>query len=191
MDADRIDLLAHVLTVTRCRRGALAAVLGGLLGLLGLAATEARKKRKKGKSKRKNAGTPSPPPALSPPPPLPRSPEPTCTDRLVNGNETDVDCGGASCPRCVNGKSCTTRNDCVSAFCSGGMCQACSASADCGTDDNGGCICAQPATGGSKVCIHNVPTGEADFDCGNCPAGTSCVLAVTGQLYCVKPCGAA
>ena len=40
----------------------------------------------------------------------------TCTDGLNNGDETDVDCGG-TCGRCVDGKSCATHTDCISANC--------------------------------------------------------------------------
>src|SRR5829696_8873803 len=50
---------------------------------------------------------------------------PTCTDGLTNGSETDVDCGGGTCPRCASGKTCASRNDCLSARCEAGTCQTC------------------------------------------------------------------
>lgn len=42
---------------------------------------------------------------------------PTCTDSVKNGAETDVDCGGASCPTCANGDTCSVDGDCTSTVC--------------------------------------------------------------------------
>ena len=42
---------------------------------------------------------------------------PTCADGVKNGTETGVDCGGASCPRCVAGQGCGKGSDCVSGVC--------------------------------------------------------------------------
>jgi len=36
-----------------------------------------------------------------------------CTDKLKNGDETDVDCGGAVCSGCAVGKKCTAHADCA------------------------------------------------------------------------------
>ena len=56
----------------------------------------------------------------------------TCMDRIKNGNETDIDCGGGTCPVCGFRKACLINSDCVGAcgpmtqgFCSGGVCQGC------------------------------------------------------------------
>lgn len=46
----------------------------------------------------------------------------TCKDGTLDGDETDVDCGGATCPPCANGKKCTARKDCASLVCAGGTC---------------------------------------------------------------------
>ena len=49
---------------------------------------------------------------------------PTCTDRLRNGSETDVDCGGP-CPTCADGQKCGKGDmcgkdsDCLSGKCVG------------------------------------------------------------------------
>lgn len=56
--------------------------------------------------------------ALSPAPDLG---PPTCTDGLQDGNETDVDCGGA-CPGCADGRRCAQDTDCQSATCVAGVC---------------------------------------------------------------------
>lgn len=37
---------------------------------------------------------------------------PSCNDKAVNGNETDMDCGGSDCPKCSAGNVCVTDNDC-------------------------------------------------------------------------------
>jgi len=42
---------------------------------------------------------------------------PTCMDRIKNGAETDVDCGGPECSRCADGKMCSSDNDCQSGNC--------------------------------------------------------------------------
>lgn len=49
---------------------------------------------------------------------------PSCTDGVVNGDESDVDCGGLfqpehDCPRCKTGQDCTASTDCIGGECSG------------------------------------------------------------------------
>ncbi len=43
---------------------------------------------------------------------------PTCGDGVKNQDETDVDCGGMTCPHCGTGKTCTIPTDCTSVVCS-------------------------------------------------------------------------
>jgi hypothetical protein len=47
---------------------------------------------------------------------------PSCSDGIVNGSESDVDCGGPDCPRCADGRGCAGDNDCVSRVCTGAAC---------------------------------------------------------------------
>ena len=47
---------------------------------------------------------------------------PTCTDGTKNGAETDVDCGGGTCPDCVDGKICSINGDCTGNNCVTGTC---------------------------------------------------------------------
>ncbi len=42
---------------------------------------------------------------------------PTCTDGMQNRDETDVDCGGLYCARCMLGETCADASDCVSGAC--------------------------------------------------------------------------
>lgn len=46
----------------------------------------------------------------------------TCSDKLKNAAETDVDCGGTDCPDCANGKACVDNGDCGSGFCKANKC---------------------------------------------------------------------
>lgn len=46
-----------------------------------------------------------------------------CTDRVKNGNETDVDCGGGTCPTCAAGLKCSMTSDCETAGCDNGTCR--------------------------------------------------------------------
>ena len=49
----------------------------------------------------------------------PDAPKPTCADKIRNGLETDVDCGGGTCPKCIDTKKCLKVTDCLSGVCSG------------------------------------------------------------------------
>lgn len=111
----------------------------------------------------------------------------TCAapDGVRNGSETGVDCGGP-CPRCGNGQGCLGRDDCTGAFCANGLCQACSPG-QCGSDQNGQCVCIVPVGGGAPICI--TAKGQASSTC-TCPPGTRCAF-YPGQNGCFKLCGAA
>jgi len=49
---------------------------------------------------------------------------PSCTDKVLNGTETDVDCGGSCAPmsRCANNLMCMVAGDCQSANCTANKC---------------------------------------------------------------------
>jgi formylglycine-generating enzyme required for sulfatase activity len=65
---------------------------------------------------------------------------PTCNDGKRNGDETDVDCGGKTCPRCTIGKHCTQATDCASASCDNMQC-ACPSNMAIVTKASGGAYC--------------------------------------------------
>ncbi|HEY5946852.1 MAG TPA: hypothetical protein VIV40_15220 [Kofleriaceae bacterium] len=102
------------------------------------------------------------------------TPAATCFDRMRNGDETDVDCGGA-CEACASGFACAAASDCESGACNG-TCAAASCSdgvrdgwetdVDCGTQC-GGC-----AVG--RVCFSN-----ADCTSGQC--GAPCTSTLCGD----------
>lgn len=95
-------------------------------------------------------------------------PENTCFDRVLDGNETDVDCGG-SCRTCSPGATCEAASDCISAACDSGQCRA----TTCGdgardafeTDVDCGGNCGATCDLGAR-CF-----GSADCASGNCVGG--------------------
>ena len=54
----------------------------------------------------------------------------TCSDKVKDGTETDVDCGGA-CAKCANGLHCSQPLDCKDVVCTNGICGACGANTVC------------------------------------------------------------
>jgi hypothetical protein len=80
---------------------------------------------------------------------------PTCGDNLVNGEETDVDCGGRICSSCNSGKHCLVDRDCRSKLC------------------NSDLVCSAPS------CNDGVLNGsESDIDCG----GPDCAPCADGRI---------
>lgn len=88
---------------------------------------------------------------------------PGCTNNVLDGNETDVDCGGSMCAPCAVGQNCMVGSDCLEGVC--------------GSGNN----CAAPS------CSDGVANGsESDIDCGgscstNCPTGGGCVTGADCQ----------
>jgi hypothetical protein len=79
-----------------------------------------------------------------------------CRDRVRDGDETDVDCGG-SCQPCWDAKHCSVAGDCQSRACDGGSCRA-------------------------ATCSDGVKDGfESDVDCGGrcakCTADKACATS--------------
>ncbi|MDO8584405.1 MAG: hypothetical protein Q7R83_04475 [bacterium] len=90
----------------------------------------------------------------------PATNQPTCSDTVKNGFETDIDCGGGTCGSCVNGKTCLAARDCQTGNCANGQCQ---------------------AAAQQGACNDVVKNGnETDIDCG----GGTCAACVQGK-YCL------
>ena len=136
----------------------------------------------------------------------------TCTDAIQDGTETDVDCGGATCPVCSVGKKCKIDADCTSnacdavslicvaaqcadhlkdgtetdVDCGGGTCPSCAVgkqckvSADCTSND---CVANVCQSGTAGTCTDGAQDGtETDVDCGGgtcapCPVGKKCQIS--------------
>jgi hypothetical protein len=189
MDAKTFDRwtasLTRLLTEAGSRRRALTIGATGLAGLLHLGIadeTAAKRKHRRHKKHKNKNGRQSPPP---PPPPD------TCTNGVKDSGETDVDCGGGTCPRCQGGQTCTSRNDCHTALCTGGTCQSCVNVTDCGIDSNGnGCFCRDNAAKpGEKMCTRQTCKLFSGGTCANCEAGEQCAPAGPGAIECCAPCG--
>lgn len=97
---------------------------------------------------------------------------PSCDDSILNGEETDIDCGGPSCPDCGVGFDCSTNSDCTSGVCTNQTCQA-------------------------SACSDGVQNGtETDIDCGgscigcslgqNCTFGSDCTSGICLIGVCAK-----
>jgi hypothetical protein len=46
----------------------------------------------------------------------------SCVDNKTDGDETDIDCGGPTCPKCGAGQICQVDGDCRGGSCAGGKC---------------------------------------------------------------------
>lgn len=120
------------------------------------------------------------------------APPKSCSNTIRDGLETDVDCGGTECPRCIDGKDCVKDTDCAGISCSNKVC----ITANCKdgitngdeTDvDCGGPVCAKCTIG--KRCT--AATDCASTTCGlldnacACPPSMAVVSKATGGAYCV------
>ncbi len=94
----------------------------------------------------------------------------SCYNRVVDRNETDVDCGGV-CGACASGYSCTAQSDCLSRICLDGVCKAPSCNDSVmnqdETDTDCGGIC--PGCGLGSYCIYN-----SDCASGYCSGNSTC-----------------
>ncbi len=207
MDAEHFDTMLRSLSGAPSRRDALRLMAGSVIGLVagsGRSPAHAhnsvqdckgikhQKKRERCKKRAnqhnaQHAGTdPIPPAPLSPDRPI--AAPPTCTDGITNGSESDVDCGG-SCPRCENARFCTSQDDCRSALCVSGVCQACADDAECGIDADGACLCrAHNGATKEQVCTSRIP-GNTSTNCDHCPDDMKCIRTGLGDYTCFKPCG--
>ena len=133
---------------------------------------------------------------------------PACDDARINGDESDIDCGGSRCAPCNVGRACREHRDCATANCVDGTCgvfATCSdgvvngeeSDIDCGGPTCGGCLDDQACSGdddcalapceagrcGVAPCENGALDGtETDVDCGGdclpCPVGRACELDV-------------
>ena len=103
-------------------------------------------------------------------------PAPSCFDRVRNGDERDVDCGG-SCGPCSGGAACVHDADCAPLACDGGTCRAPS--------------CFDGLRNGFEVDIDCGPgcapcqEGAHCYDDRDCQSGACGRTVVLGPLVCV------
>jgi len=103
---------------------------------------------------------------------------PACDDGVKNADETDLDCGGATCAKCDVQKTCADSTDCASGVCAEG---------------SGGKRCQAP------TCSDGIKDGdETDVDCGGgtcgkcsetkgCTVRDDCSTDVCKSGVCVVP----
>jgi hypothetical protein len=107
----------------------------------------------------------------------------TCVDTVLNGAETDVDCGGQDCGPCANGEMCLAFTDCVSQFCDSAvsppLCAPCVDDVDCSSAPGTYCdagLCVALLDNGAPCAAPN------ECSSGYCPVDGIC---------CDAPCDAA
>lgn len=152
----------------------------------------------------------------------------SCSDRVKNGKESDVDCGGSSCKKCTVGKSCAANTDCFTSQCDadtkkckgsvGGSCRDLTQNQDETDADCGGTKCHKCLVGKQckvsedcqsnycaegkcwnappKTCLDTIKNGdETDVDCGGaqcpqckskgkCRLGSDCVSGICSSTVC-------
>jgi hypothetical protein len=95
-----------------------------------------------------------------------------CMDNMLNGNETDVDCGGDMCGQCDNGKMCVANSDCKSGRC-GMTSKTCRPIPDAGMPDAGEPDSGTPDAGEPDAGTPDAGTPDAGTpDAGPKDAGT-------------------
>jgi hypothetical protein len=99
----------------------------------------------------------------------------SCTDGVLSGTETDVDCGGGGCALCATGLACALGRDCASGVCSSRACApaSCSDSLQNGDESDVDCGAACSACLPGQKC--RLPGDCAGGDCTNGRCSLSCL----------------
>ncbi len=112
----------------------------------------------------------------------------SCLDHMLDGTETDVDCGGAYCDAeqytCADGKHCLVGADCRDKVCTGNVCQAATCSDGVRNGTETGVDCGGDCT--SLPVPQACPSGDTCFtatDClsGECNSSDTCVQRQNGE----------
>lgn len=110
-----------------------------------------------------------------------------CTDGILDGNESDLDCGG-SCAGCGTGEQCFGGADCAGGLCTSGICGSSNQCADFTRDgdetdiDCGGSVCG--ACGDGRACAV-----AADCASQTCSASGHCqeaAFTVPTDIYAIQ-----
>jgi hypothetical protein len=113
---------------------------------------------------------------------------PSCFDGLKNGFESDVDCGGGTCAKCPDNRTCGSNGDCASGTCAQNVCKQpipqCNDGLKNGNEtdvDCGGGTCAKCSDG--KLCLQ-----ASDCQSGQC-SGNRCTQPGGGNCGAIgQPC---
>ena len=108
---------------------------------------------------------------------------PSCSDNILNGEETDVDCGGSCDEKCYVGDNCRSNLDCRTNRCLSGSCgEPCpvgyvGANCDgCDTTNN-----YRPTEFGTCIPAGSGQVGAECFSLSDCSAETSCFFLPGGE----------
>ena len=98
-----------------------------------------------------------------------KTPTMACVDRVRDGTETDIDCGGGTCPTCAAELACSVPADCQTGGCDAGHCRApsCSDGLRDGFESDVDCGAACRACAPDQKCANG-----ADCASGHCNATT-------------------
>lgn len=111
--------------------------------------------------------------------------DPTASDGKKNGDESDVDCGGAAeHARCADGKACKVATDCASGVCSGGVCQVPSATDGVKNGDESDVDCGGASTSAPRCAVGQGCKAHADCESDGCNYSGTCVerRSCTGRM---------
>ncbi|MGC4070742.1 MAG: hypothetical protein QM784_40015 [Polyangiaceae bacterium] len=112
---------------------------------------------------------------------------PSCTDKLKNGDETDVDCGGSCETKCAFGKKCAADGDCAVGSCAANVCTTCSnktldgdeTDVDCGGSCSTKCAETQKCKARSDCSTYN-----CDTTAGVCGPQVNCLATIPTECSC-------
>jgi hypothetical protein len=106
------------------------------------------------------------------------APAATSSDQKKDGDETDVDCGGATAaPRCADGKTCLAGGDCASAVCEGGACKPATGDDGVKNGDESDVDCGGTTTGAAKCAVGLACKAHADCSSDGCGYDHKCAPA--------------
>jgi len=114
----------------------------------------------------------------------------TCANTIRDGQETDVDCGGVECLKCIDGKACVADTDCAGGSCVDKVCTTANCKDAVGNGDEsdvdcGGPICSKCTIGKRCKAGTDCASGTCIGDSCACPAGMAVVAKATGGAYCI------
>lgn len=117
----------------------------------------------------------------------------SCNNNTMDGTETDVDCGGAACAPCTDGKKCTKNQDCTGGTCMGNVCSSQYDLSIIRTGSGQGSVTSMPAgincgaqctstyTSGTQITLTAAPAGDSTFagwSGGGCSGNGTCMLTM-------------
>jgi hypothetical protein len=121
---------------------------------------------------------------------------PSCTDKIQNGDETGVDCGGSCTTKCDTGQGCKSNADCTNQICDVGNTNLCIAPTSTDGVQNGtetDVDCGGGAPTNAPKCLLGKKCGTADTNCttGACNYAGVCVEFASCKVqYGGDTCGA-